>query len=194
MALSDMELVLKAQDGNISAFEELVYRYDKQVLSIAMKYTGNNDDAMDIYQEVFIRIFRSIKKFRFRSEFSTWIFRITTNACLSYKARENKRIKISLSHNDDDEQDSFIMNLKADEKDHPDKAALNSEAGKNIEYAVQKLPPKQKLCFTLKMLEGYKIKEIAVMLDCKEGTVKKYVFDAIRKVRSSLKEYSFNGV
>jgi len=194
MALSDTELVLKAQDGNISAFEELVYRYDKHVLSIAMKYTGNNDDAKDIYQEVFIRSFKSIKKFRFQSEFSTWIFRITTNACLTYKSRESKRTKISLSHYDDEEQDSLIMNLKADEKDHPDKAVLNSEAGRKIEYAVQKLPPKQKLCFTLKMLEGYKIKEIAAMLDCKEGTVKKYMFDAVRHIRESLKEYSLNGV
>lgn len=194
MALSDTELVLKAQDGNVSAFEELVCRYDKQVLSIAMKYTGNNDDAKDIYQEVFIRIFKSIKKFRFQSELSTWIFRITTNACLTYKSRESKRTRISLSHNDDEEQDNFILNLKAEEKDLPDKAAIYSEAVRNIEYAVQKLPPKQKLCFTLKMLEGYKIKEIAKMLNCKEGTVKKYMFDAVRSVRESLKEYSLNGV
>ncbi|RPI66020.1 MAG: RNA polymerase sigma factor [Ignavibacteriales bacterium] len=193
MALSDTELILKAQEGNISAFEELVYRYDKHVLSLAMKYSGDNDDAKDIYQEVFLRIYKSIKNFRFRSEFSTWVFRITTNVCLTYKSKQGKRNKISLSYGDDEEQNQLIMNIKAEETDSPDKIVLNSETGRNIDHAVEKLPPKQKICFTLKMLEGYKIKEIAIMLDCKEGTVKKYLFDAIRKVRQNLLEFSYDG-
>ncbi len=194
MALSDTDLILKAQDGNISAFEELVCRYDRQVLSIAMKYTGNSDDAKDIYQDVFIRIFKSINNFRFQSEFSTWIFRITTNVCLTYKSRQSKRVKISLSGSEDEEQESIIMNLESDRNDHPDKIALDSETGKIIGAAVNQLTPKQKICFTLKMIEGYKLREIAGILGCKEGTVKKYLFDAIRKVRKSLQEFSYDGV
>jgi RNA polymerase sigma-70 factor, ECF subfamily len=172
MALSDTELILKAQEGNSAAFEELVYRYDKQVLSIAVKYTGDEDDAKDIYQEVFIRIFRSLKNFRFESEFSTWLFRITTNVCLTYKSKKNKRVKISLSYSDDEVQDKIVKNLEASEQDNPDNIVLNTEFSRDVERALETLTPKQKLCFTLKHLEGYKLREIAVMLQCKEGTVK----------------------
>ncbi len=73
MALSDIELIHQVKQGNDNAFEQLVYRYDRTVLSIALKYTGNTDDAKDLYQEVFIRAYRGINNFQFRSEFSTWI-------------------------------------------------------------------------------------------------------------------------
>jgi RNA polymerase sigma-70 factor (ECF subfamily) len=85
MALNDNELIIGAQSGDVSAFEQLVYRYDKLVLKIAISYTGDADVAKDIYQEVFIKVFKGIKNFQFRSEFSTWLFRITSNVCISYK-------------------------------------------------------------------------------------------------------------
>jgi RNA polymerase sigma-70 factor, ECF subfamily len=193
MALSDTELILKAQEGNNFAFEELVCRYDRHVLSLAMKYSKDRDDAMDIYQDVFIRVYKSLNNFRFQSEFSTWLFRITTNVCLTYKSKQKKREVLSLSFTDD-EQNAPLMNLKAEETDHPDSAVIDNEISSNIGLAINALTPKQKLCFTLKHLEGYKLREIAVMMDCKEGTVKKYLFDAIRKIREHLKEYSYNGV
>ena len=65
MALDDQELILEACRGNMQAFEELIFRYDDQVLSIALSYVGNTDDAKDIYQEVFIRVFKSLPKFQF---------------------------------------------------------------------------------------------------------------------------------
>jgi RNA polymerase sigma-70 factor, ECF subfamily len=193
MALSDTELILKAQEGNNFAFEELVCRYDRHVLSLAMKYSGDRDDAMDIYQDVFIRVYKGLHNFRFQSEFSTWLFRITTNVCLTYKSKQKKREVLSLSHTED-EQNAPLLNLKAEETDHPDSALIDNEINSNISLALNALTPKQKLCFTLKHLEGYKLREIAVMMDCKEGTVKKYLFDAVRKIREYLKEYSYNGV
>jgi RNA polymerase sigma-70 factor (ECF subfamily) len=71
MELGDADLIIQAQKGNENAFEELVYRYDRSVLSIALKYTLDEDDAKDLYQEVFIRVYRGLKNFRFESEFST---------------------------------------------------------------------------------------------------------------------------
>jgi RNA polymerase sigma-70 factor, ECF subfamily len=194
MALSDTELILEAKEGNNSAFEQLVYRYDRHILSLAMKYSGNNDDAMDIYQEVFIRMYKGLKNFRFQSEFSTWLFRITTNVCLTYKSKQNKRERLSLSFSDDDDENSILTNLQAEENENPDSAMMGNEINEKIELAIKALTPKQKLCFTLKHMEGYKLREIAVMMDCKEGTVKKYLFDAVRKIREQLKDYSYNGV
>ena len=79
MAFDEKELIILAQKGDNAAFEQLVYLYDRKVLSLALKYIKDEDFAKDIYQEVFIRVYKGLKNFRFKSEFSTWLFRITTN-------------------------------------------------------------------------------------------------------------------
>ena len=104
MQLNDTDLIIQAQKGNQNAFEELVYRYDRSVLSIALKYSNNEDDAKDLYQEVFIRVYRGLRSFRFQSEFSTWLFRITTNVCLTYKSRSKEHLRVSINKNFDDEE------------------------------------------------------------------------------------------
>ncbi len=97
MHLNDTDLIIQAQKGDQNAFEELVYRYDRNVLSIALKYAASEDDAKDLYQEVFIRVYRGLKNFRFQSEFSTWLFRITTNVCLTYKSRSKEHLRVSIN-------------------------------------------------------------------------------------------------
>ena len=116
MQLTDTDLIIQAQKGDQNAFEELVYRYDRNVLSIALKYAVDQDDAKDLYQEVFIRVYRGLKKFRFQSEFSTWLFRITTNVCLSYKNRSRENLKVSINKNYDseNEQDTSMNELVYD--------------------------------------------------------------------------------
>ncbi len=187
MQLNDTDLIVQAQKGDQSAFEELVYRYDRNVLSIALKYALNEDDAKDLYQEVFIRVYRGLKNFRFQSEFSTWLFRITTNVCLTYKSRSKEHLKISISnnYNSDDEEDKTMQELIYDGSS-PEEISSGSDLGELVNAAVETLSPKQKMTFILKHYEGYKIREIAEMLNCKEGTVKKYLFDAIKNLRKKL--------
>lgn len=184
MALSDTDLIIKAQSGSNAAFEELVYRYDKMVLRLAMKYFGDSDVAKDIYQEVFIKVFKGLKNFQFKSEFSTWLFRITSNVCITYKTSK-KNNNISL---DADDQSLQIDTIPADEESSPEKRFLNKDFGNRINDAIKILSPNQKMSFLLKHYEGYKIREIAEMMDCKEGTVKKYLFEATRKLRVQLSE------
>lgn len=187
MQLNDTDLIVQAQKGDQSAFEELVYRYDRNVLSIALKYALNEDDAKDLYQEVFIRVYRGLKNFRFQSEFSTWLFRITTNVCLTYKSRSKDHLKISISsnYNSDDVEDKTMKELVY-EGSSPEEISSGSDIGELVNAAVETLSPKQKMTFILKHYEGYKIREIAEMLNCKEGTVKKYLFDAIKNLRKKL--------
>jgi RNA polymerase sigma-70 factor, ECF subfamily len=187
MKLSDTDLIIQAQKGDQSAFEELVYRYDRNVLSIAMKYAINEDDAKDLYQEVFIRVYRGLKNFRFQSEFSTWLFRITTNVCLTYKSRSKEHLRVSINKNFDDEESE----LSATEEliydgSSPEEISSGTDLGEIVNAAVESLSPKQKMTFILKHYEGYKIREIAEMLNCKEGTVKKYLFDAIKNLRKKI--------
>ena len=91
MTPTDNELIQAAQRGDMVAFEQLVFRHDKQVLSIAARYVTSAEDAKDIYQEVFIRVYRGLRKFRYRSEFATWLHRITTNVCLTHRTKQKKK-------------------------------------------------------------------------------------------------------
>jgi RNA polymerase sigma-70 factor, ECF subfamily len=187
MQLNDTDLIVQAQKGDQSAFEELVYRYDRNVLSITLKYANNEDDAKDLYQEVFIRVYRGLKNFRFQSEFSTWLFRITTNVCLTYKSRSKEHLKVSID-NDFDDEENEISTTKELVYDglSPEEISSGADLGELVNEAVESLSPKQKMTFVLKHYEGYKIREIAEMLNCKEGTVKKYLFDATKNLRKKL--------
>ena len=131
MTVTETELIINAQQGNIEAFESLIYKYDKNVLSLALKYVNNKDDAKDIYQEVFLRVFKGLKRFQFKSEFSTWLFRITTNVCLTHssKARKKKFVSINEENNDDDNSNE-ILQLPDEENPTPDKQAEKSEIKK----------------------------------------------------------------
>jgi RNA polymerase sigma-70 factor (ECF subfamily) len=186
MAPSDNELINKAKNGDISAFEELIYRYDKNVLSIALKYVKNEQDAKDIYQEVFLRVFKSLKKFEFRSEFSTWLFRITTNVCLTLRARKKKDEMISFIKDERETGEEEYIEIEDESSLSPEELAASSETAMHLNNAIERLSPKQKMIFVLKHYEGYKIKDIAIMLKCGEGTVKKSLFDSVRKLRTWL--------
>jgi RNA polymerase sigma-70 factor (ECF subfamily) len=187
MILSDTDLINKAQNGDESAFNELVCRYDRSVLSLALKYVNDRDDAKDIYQEVFLRVFRGLKKFQFKSEFSTWLYRITTNVCLTFIKSGKKQIMMRI---DNDMETEAIDNIAGadDESNSPEEFLIRNEITNNVNKALEKLSSKQKMIFILKHFEGYKIREIAVMISCSEGTVKKYLFEANHKLRSHLSE------
>ena len=182
MTLSETELIIKAQNGDPMAFEELVYRYDKMVLKLAMKYFGDSDVAKDIYQEVFIKVYKGLKNFQFKSGFSTWLFRITSNVCITYKG-DKRNMHLSIDFEEDSEDENKFM---ANEDSSPEQQLINKDFGQKINEAIKILSPNQKMSFLLKHYEGYKIKEIAKMMNCKEGTVKKYLFEAVRKLRVQL--------
>ena len=187
MELAEKELIIKAQNGDTIAFEQLVYNYDRAVLSIAMRYMRDEDDAKDIYQEVFIRVFRGLKKFEFKSEFSTWLFRITTNVCLTFKSRKKGQIMVSIQEEFDENQEGYETMDMISKQRSPEEETLNNDLGILIGNAVDSLTTRQRITFVLKHYEGYKIREIAEMLNCKEGTVKKYLFDAVNNLKKKLK-------
>jgi RNA polymerase sigma-70 factor (ECF subfamily) len=182
---TDQELIARAQGGESAAFAALVYRYDRQVLAIAASYTNNPDDAKDIYQEVFLRVYRALRRFRFQSEFSTWLYRIVTNVCLTHRTRHKGRTFLSID--DVDRSDEELQTPQRPRPVSPERQAQNSEISRHIESAMEYLSPQQRLVFTLKHYQGYKLREIASMMECAEGTVKKYLFTATEKLRQRLK-------
>ncbi len=188
MTPDENELIAQAQAGDVSAFEQLVYRYDRQVLSMALKYTSNTEDAKDIYQEVFIRIYRALPKFEFRSKFSTWIYRIAANTCLTHRSQSKEHLHTSLDEQlegKDGTPRSWSDSLAGPARS--DRHARNSEISMHVQKAMQSLSPQQKIVFTLRHYQGYKLREIASMMQCAEGTVKKYLFTATERMREQLK-------
>jgi RNA polymerase sigma factor, sigma-70 family len=186
MNKTDTQLILSVQQGDASAFEELVCRYDRQVLNIAKSFRNSEDDAKDIYQEVFIRVFRGIKDFQFKSEFSTWLFRITTNVCISYQNRKRDMDSLDKPVGNYDEEGLTLGDFLTS-GDRTDEQTLSSEIQDFVSLALEKLSPQQKMVFTLKYYEDYKIKDIAKMMQCSEGSVKRYLFNASNKMREKLK-------
>jgi len=181
MAQTDEELIEQSIAGNAIAFEQLIYRYDQDVLTIAARFTRSSDDAKDIYQETFIRVFKGLPKFQQKSEFSTWLFRIATNVCLTHKEKTKRTATVSIEEDNNESMREYAVS------DHETDALLHgNEISDRIEIALQELSPQQKLVFTLRHYQDYKLKEIAAMMNCAEGTVKKYLFEATVKMRTHL--------
>jgi RNA polymerase sigma-70 factor (ECF subfamily) len=133
-------------------------------------------------------VFRGLPGFELKSEFSTWLYRITTNVCLSHRARRKRHSHASLDQgyeSDEDHTHGLTETLADDGRS--DQAALNSEISAHVEDALNDLSAKQKLVFTLRHYQGYKLREIAELLSCSEGTVKKYLFTATQRMREQLR-------
>ena len=171
----------------MDAFEQLVHRYDKQVLTIAAGYVNCADDAKDIFQEVFLRVYKGLPKFQYKSEFSTWLYRITTNVCLSHRSRGRRHSHTSLDQSaGDDEGQPHALKDTIPDGSTADRRTYDRELAARVEESLKSLSPRQRMVFTLKHYEGYKISEIAGMMQCAEGTVKKYLFEAVGRLRKQL--------
>jgi RNA polymerase sigma-70 factor (ECF subfamily) len=134
----DLELIQRAKRGDMGAFEQLVFRYDKQVLTIAARHVQSSEDAKDIYQEVFLRVYRSLPKFQLRSQFSTWLFRITTNVCLTHRSRRKRHIHTSLSHESDDEHGGTLSEAIT-EPSGADRRAERTDMALHVSHAMESL-------------------------------------------------------
>lgn len=181
----EKELIVKAQAGDMGAFTELVQRHDRNVIALAARYVNNAEDAKDIFQEVMIKVYRGLPGFQFRSEFSTWIHRITVNACLTHRRRPKSLLHLPLDPGTGREEKTNVQELQSHERE-PDQTAIDGDTAEFVQRALAALSPRERMVFTLRHYEGHSLKEIADALRCAEGTVKRYLFTATRKMREQL--------
>ncbi len=181
-------LIRRAQRGNLKAFEDLVKSYDEKIMRLIFNMVSDVEDTRDIYQEVFLKAYQSITKFRFASEFYTWLYRIAVNTCINYRKRKTIVQHDSLDSYLDGNNDNWQI-LNTSEIRNPEEQLINKELSEQIQKSIDSLSARQKSVFVLKHYHGYKLSEIAVIMNCSEGTVKNYMFRAVQKLKISLQGY-----
>ena len=177
MTGDEQRVVEGLQRGEIWAFHELVELYKKKVYYLALDMTGNHHDAEDTSQEVFMKAFASMKAFRGDAKLSSWLHRITVNACID---RTRKR---PLQLVEIDAKDSFDA-VAIDR--NPEQIMQEKSMQAVIDTAINTLPPQQKSIFVLRHYNDLMLREIAEVLQISEGTVKAQLFRAIRKMQKQL--------
>jgi RNA polymerase sigma-70 factor (ECF subfamily) len=173
--LEEREAIEACLGGDASAFDALVIRHQKAIQRVCYRFTGNTEDAADLTQEVFVKAYRSLPKFRGTSAFSTWLYRIAVNACLSFKASRKNR-----AEEWDEDHDIVAEGPSAEE-------SLDSRMNADtLRAALDTLPEKQRVTVIMKVLEERTHAEVAEILGSNVGTVKANLFFAIRNLRKQL--------
>lgn len=180
--LNELRLVQLSKSGDLDAFEKLIMTYEKKVYNMAYRMTGSHEDAQDIAQEVFFKSYCSIKSFRGECSFSTWIYRITTNACLDF-IRKRKHSSVSLNepvHTEDGE----IERQVASNAPGPDEQVWGNEFERAVKDEISKMSIDYRTIIILRDIQGLAYEDISNVLKCSLGTVK----SRLNRARKALKE------
>ncbi|HWG59119.1 MAG TPA: sigma-70 family RNA polymerase sigma factor [Candidatus Acidoferrales bacterium] len=182
-------LVRRAQAGDRLAFDELVRKYDRDVLRLALNLVRSAEEARDVYQESFLRVYRNLHRFRFECAFYTWLYRIVTNVGLDHLRRRTTRREDQAPVPEDCEggtRDFFDRQPETSAVANPEKRLLGQELGVQIASAMKRLSPRERMVFEMKHYQGLRLRAIGDLLGTSEETVKNSLFRATRKLRETL--------
>ena len=186
---TDRELVARAQQQDVAAYDELVRRYYKKIYALLYNMTSNKEDAEDLIQEVFVKAYSALARFKGDSSFYTWVYRIAVNRAINYVKRRNKRAGTSLDNVDSGiERDKAYVELSS--KESPFRDATLSELQEKLNSALQKLSDKHRVVVVMHDIEGVPHDEIARVLGVSTGTVRSRLFYARQILQSELADYT----
>ena len=184
----DFSLVRATRDGDQEAFGELVRKYQGKMYSLAYGMVGNHADADDLAQEIFLKTYRNIKKFRFKSSFYTWLYRIATNTIISRRKKLRGDSHLELKPQVlDIEGSPYLSTRLGGEKG--DRAMSNKEMKKDIYRAIETLSDKHKEVVVMHDIEGIPHSEIAKILSISQGTVRSRLHYARERLQKELAEW-----
>jgi RNA polymerase sigma-70 factor (ECF subfamily) len=179
--MADSDLIARAAAGDPAAFQALVERHRSMVYRVAYQFAGNHYDAEDIAQEVFIKVYRSLDKFRQDAQLSSWMYRIVMNACIDHRRRQSPAGSAPFG----EEAEHKLLNTPEETPD-PENRAYAGELGQVLEAEINRLPQGQRIVFIMRHHQGLKLGEIAEALGLAEGTVKRQLHAAVHRLRHAL--------
>lgn len=181
--MEEKELVLQSIKGNEEAFGLLVNKYKNKVFNMAYSMTHNRETADDITQEVFIKAYKALPKFQFKSQFGTWLYQITANHIRDYLRKEGKVKQYSLED---------IQELPSPDKNHTqsiEKKQIDKKRREIVYTAISSLPEKHRIILVLRDIQGYSYDDIAMILKISPGTVDSRLFRARRSLRKKISPF-----
>lgn len=177
--MDERRLLQKAQEGDRKAFEALVALHSRRVYNLALGYTGRHHDAEEIAQTVFVKVWKALPQFRGASAFSTWLYRLTLNACTDHYRRERK-------HREDLSLDDPDLAPIRDAAPSPEEIVIQREEEAILRKALAELPEQHRVILILREMDGLDYQEIAQVLELQVGTVKSRLTRARRALREKL--------
>ena len=184
----DWAIVQKVQAGNVGAFDQLVQKYREHIFSIIYNMTSNREDASDLAQETFIKAFQAIARFKGKSSFFTWIYRIAINTTMTFLKKRSRRRFISYEKINDEVSNAEIFE-RLTAKSRSEKGALVSELQEKLNDSLQKLSPKHRTVVILHEIEGLEHAQIAEITKVSVGTVRSRLHYAKQQLQSFLQDY-----
>jgi RNA polymerase sigma-70 factor (ECF subfamily) len=182
----ELSLIRRAQEGDRSAFDALVRLYDHNVLHLALQVIGSPEEARDLYQEAFLKVYRSIGQFRQEAKFSTWLYRVVMNVCLDHLRKQKSRREVPAPQAEDGETE--FMQTVRDERPgvDPERATHSRQISSRIQSALARLNPRERMVFELKHYQGLKLRAIGELCNTTEQTAKNCLSRATQKLRLEL--------
>ena len=184
--IPDDVYVHQTVEGDAEAFNELVNRHHSKIYGLAYRMLGNPEDAADATQETFLEAYKSIKAFRFQSQFGTWLYSIGINTCQQYIRKSQSHERKLTAYTRETEVDGTVS-----ETDSPERAAIKTEQSEMVQGAIDRLPQKQREVVTLYYMQHLKYREIAEILKCSEGTVASRLNQALKNLKRKLSKYYY---
>lgn len=182
MFQEETEMISRCQQGDQGALKEIFDKYHKRVYRIAYGVVGQREEALDIVQEVFIKLFRSIKNFKGRSHFYTYLYRMVMNTAIDHARKAGKQFISSL-----DEEGSFEPSDNVEKG--PERVLLQKELEERVKLAMDKLPAEQKAALIFRDVEGLSYQEMAEAMGCSIGTVMSRLHYGRKRIQELLKDY-----
>lgn len=183
MTQTEQELVSRARAGDTAAFEQLMLDNQDRVYTLCLRMTGDREDALDLAQETFLNAWRGLSSFQGNSSFSTWVYRLASNACIDFLRKRKRRQQGESPHSLDDEE--APLPEPADPRGSPEEELERRELRRAVERGLQALPDHHRQVLVMRELSGMSYQEIGAVLDLDLGTVK----SRIARARLALKKF-----
>jgi RNA polymerase sigma-70 factor (ECF subfamily) len=188
--VEEAALIRAAQRGDQVAFEQLVHAYDRRVLRLAMNLLRSVEDAYDVYQEAFLRVYRNLDSFRFDCSFHTWLYRIVANLCVDQlRKRKIRREEPAVVETADGPRDRMDAVPEERAQGDPQRALLSRQLGERIQSVLRALTPRERMVFELRHYQGMRLRAIGDVLGTTEEAAKTCLFRATSKMRAALGDF-----